>query len=239
MGELVHAVDRHYGATEGVADSTRNGVNEISRPQVTLTWYVSTDQKLVALTFDDGPRPKWTTLVLDTLDEYSVPATFFMIGRRVLEYPGVVDGRMGRHEVGNHTWDHKDLARRNASEAHDDLARAHDAIVGTLGVAPRLFRPPYGHLSGSAALAANDMGYEVVLWNEKMREAQYTTEQQIERVVSDTLPGTILLAHDVGKPDRLVSLRGLPAMISGLRERGFEFVTVSQLMAQTSTASKV
>ncbi|HZN19686.1 MAG TPA: polysaccharide deacetylase family protein [Micromonosporaceae bacterium] len=234
FAELANVADRKLPLRPSPAGATdsRRGPHP-GRGQLLVTWAVETDQKLAALTFDDGWRPEWTTLVLDTLQRYGVPATFFMVGRRVRKYPEVLRGRMGRHEIGNHTWDHLDLARRTPDEAYADLLRAHEAIVDVTGQTPRLARPPYGHMGGSAALAAARLDYQVVFWSLQMVESRYPNDPlgHARFVVEHTEPGGILLAHDIGAADRLVALRGLPEMITGLRARGFELVTVSQLMS--------
>lgn len=191
-------------------------------------WELATDSPRIALTFDDGPCANWTSMVLDILDTYQTPATFFMVGERLARHEDVIRGRMGRHEVGNHTWSHQDLSRLDYRRAKRQLVRAHEVITERIGVEPRVFRPPYGRVGGAALLAAAELSYQTVFWSRKMREATFDTEQQIAAVLRETVPGTILLAHDVGKKDRLVALRGLPDMIQGLRQRGFEFVTVSQ-----------
>ena len=232
IGQLgaVATTRRRVGAGSAATDVDVQVTPDRSR--LVLTWEVRTDQRLIALTFDDGPRPKWTNMVLDTLDRYQAPATFFMVGRRVRKYASVIRGRLDRHEVGNHTWDHRDLALRDDVQARSDLMRAHEAITEVTGREPVLFRPPYGHIGGAAALAATGFGYKVVLWSQKMREAHYDTRHQVAAVLREATPGTILLAHDVGDAARLVSLRGLPGMITGLRDCGYEFVTVSELMGR-------
>ncbi|HET8680784.1 MAG TPA: polysaccharide deacetylase family protein [Micromonosporaceae bacterium] len=122
----------------------------------------------------------------------------------------------------NRTWDHLDLARRTPDEACADLLRAHEAIVEVTGQAPRLVRPPYGHLGGSAALAAARLHYQVVFWSLQMVESCYPGDPlgHARFVVEHTEPGAILLAHDIGAADRLVALHGLPDMITGLRGWG-------------------
>jgi peptidoglycan-N-acetylglucosamine deacetylase len=238
FAELAEVTDRKLPLRPGPAGATVPSSQRLpGAGQLLLTWEVQTERKLVALTFDDGPRPEWTTMVLDTLQKYGAPATFFMVGRRVRKYSHVLSGRMGRHEIGNHTWDHVDLTRRDADQAYDDLYRAHEAIVDVTGRVPTLFRPPYGHLGGSAALAATRLDYRAVLWSVQMMESQFPGDPvgHARRIVERTEPGTILLAHDIGAADRLVALRGLPDMIDGLRARGFEFVTVSALIAEAST----
>jgi len=199
-----------------------------------MVWAVNTTRPWVALTFDDGPQANWTNLVLDTLEKYEVPATFFMVGKRVRANAAVIRGRMERHEVGNHSWSHRDLGGLEYHEARAELQKTHEAIWEVVGREPKVFRPPYGHMGGAAALAASELNYQMVLWSRKMHEAHYNTCQQVQAVIDETVPGTVWLAHDVGHKDRLISLRGLPGMITGLRSRGYEFKTVSELEADAS-----
>lgn len=235
--EMRNLADRTLPIRGGAAGSTTaDGSTHPGHGQVRVIWAAETDRKLVALTFDDGPRPDWTTMVLDTLERYQVPATFFLVGRRVREYPAVLHGRMGRHEAANHTWEHRDLAQRGPRQAYDDLSRSHDAIVEVTGQTPTLLRPPYGHLAGSTALAASRMGYQIVLWTTQMTEGRFPGDPagHAREMVARVKPGCILLAHDVGEPIRLVALRGLPEMIEGIRAKGYEFRTVGGLLAETA-----
>ncbi|WP_244454108.1 polysaccharide deacetylase family protein [Micromonospora echinofusca] len=201
-----------------------------------VVWRARTDRRQIALTFDDGPAPQWTPMVLDTLDRYRVPATFFLVGARVRAAAGLLRGRLDRHEVGNHTWAHHDLARMDADEIHRDLTRTHAVIAEVTGREPRLLRPPWGHLGGGTLHAAARLRYDVVLWSLQMRETAYPGDPagHARHIVAGVRPGTILLAHDTGAATRLVALHGLPAIIDGLRGRGFEFVTVSALLAGES-----
>jgi peptidoglycan/xylan/chitin deacetylase (PgdA/CDA1 family) len=199
---------------------------------VDVIWSASTTKRLIALTFDDGPKPLWTPKVLETLRRQNIPATFFLVGRNVVEYGDILKGHLDRHEFGNHTWEHKDLARQDLAEATDALARTHDAISRVLGTPPVLMRPPYGHIAGSSMLASAEFGYRVVLWSRQMLESDYLSNPPglVEYIVSSGSPGDVVLAHDTGPQDRLVAIDNLDAMIEGLRRRGFEFVTVSQLL---------
>lgn len=217
-GPATHA-DRHTPPRHGHVD---------------VYWNVDMEKKLIALTFDDGPMPNWTPMVLDTLEKADVPATFFLVGQRVLENARILQGRTGRHEFANHTWAHKNLATMDRSEAYDAIAKAHDAIEKVTGKEPRHLRPPYGHLGGTTMLAAADLGYDVTLWSLQMVESEYVSNEPglVTYIVDSALPGSILLAHDTGPQDRLVALRGLPEMIRGLRAKGYEFTTVSGLLAE-------
>jgi len=203
-------------------------------PGVGVHWGVNTAKKLVALTFDDGPMPNWTPRVLDTLDSERVPATFFMVGRNAETHGDLVRGRLARHEVGNHTWAHLDLAKADYAGAREAIERAHRALAPLAGREPVLLRPPYGHLAGATLLAAADLGYAIALWNLQMLESEYVDNPPglVDYIVTTASPGTILLAHDTGNDDRLVAIQGLGDMIAGLRRRGFEFVTASQLLAE-------
>lgn len=238
FAEAADVTDRRLPIRGGAAPATVG--NQHQHPgagELLVTWAVQTDRKQVALTFDDGPRPEWTPMVLDTLHRQGVPATFFMVGRRARAYAPVVRGRMGRHEVANHTWEHRDLARVDAEEAYSDLLRAHHAIAEATGQEPKLLRPPYGHLGGGAVFAAAQMGYRLVLWSLQMREGEFRGDPagHAKHMVENTQPGSIVLGHDTGTSDRLVAIRGLPDMIDGLRARGFEFVTVSELLRDDQT----
>ncbi|TDB84898.1 polysaccharide deacetylase family protein [Actinomadura sp. KC216] len=209
---------------------------EATHGHVDVTWSVDTSQKLVALTFDDGPMPNWTPMVHDVLDAERVKATFFMVGERLVRNARLVHGRMDRHEAGNHTWGHVDLARLPHRDVCRQIHRAHAAIATITGREPRHLRPPFGRLGGATLSAAGELGYDVTIWSIKMLEKTYQHDppKLVDYIVENTTPGTIVLAHDTGKPDRLVALRNLVPMIRGLRAKGFEFVTVSELMAAST-----
>jgi peptidoglycan/xylan/chitin deacetylase (PgdA/CDA1 family) len=229
------ALDRP--ALGGGYASAADALTAVRSPNTTITYFVETDEPVVAFTFDDGPGPKWTPMVLDALDEAQVPATFFMVGRNLAAHAALVEGRLDRHEVGNHTWTHADLATLDRQRVRSELARTHDTIQRVTGKVPTLMRPPYGHLGGSTVLAADSMGYNVVLWSHQMREKTFRkdTKGQVRDIVDTVGPGSIVLAHDVGATRRLVALRGLGEMFAGLKARGFRFVTVSELMTLDRT----
>ncbi|MBG6069909.1 polysaccharide deacetylase family protein [Micromonospora ureilytica] len=209
-----------------------NGQQDVGSGALEVVWSGRTDQRLVALTFDDGPAPQWTPMVLDTLAQHRVPATFFMVGAQVRRHADVVRDRLAGHEVGNHSWEHRDLAELDAAEAYDDLRRSHDVIADLTGTPPVLLRPPYGHLGGAVLHAAARLDYRLVLWSLQMVEREFPDDPagHARRIVERVRPGTIVLGHDVGARRRLVALRGLTDMINGLRSRGYTFVTVSALL---------
>jgi peptidoglycan-N-acetylglucosamine deacetylase len=220
-----------YAAADDLSAWVRSG-------QVSTTWYVPTDEPAVALTFDDGPAPDWTPMVLDILDDLAAPATFFMVGSHVRANGHVVTGRLDRHEVGNHTWGHVDLAALDAQAVRAQLTATHTEIFEATGQDPVLLRPPWGHIGGSTLLAADELHYDVVLWSQQLRPESFpgNVPGQVADIVDHAQPGSIVLAHDVGDPDRLPGLRHIGDIITGLRSRGLRLVTVSELMALRRTA---
>lgn len=224
---------RRMPVAGGPASATLgSGQQDVGSGALEVVWSGRTNQRLVALTFDDGPAPQWTPMVLDTLGQHRVPATFFMVGAQVRRHADVVRDRLAGHEVGNHSWEHRDLAELDAAEAYDDLRRSHDAIGDLTGAPPALLRPPYGHLGGAVLHAAARLDYRLVLWSLQMVEREFPDDPagHAQRIVAAVRPGTIVLGHDVGARRRLVALRGLTDMINGLRSRGYTFVTVSALL---------
>lgn len=200
---------------------------------VRIHYRAETDAKVIALTFDDGPKPDWTPRFLDVLDEADVPATFFLVGKNLVEHADLLRGRLDRHEVGNHSWSHADLATLDLAGVRNQLESTHDAIVKHTGRTPTLMRPPYGHLGGSTVLAAVGMGYDIALWTRSVNERVFAGDSAgMAADLAETLhPGSIVLAHDVGHKGRLVTLGALPATIAGLKAKGYSFATVSELVA--------
>jgi peptidoglycan/xylan/chitin deacetylase (PgdA/CDA1 family) len=212
----------------------------ISASAVTVRYFVRTSEPIVALTFDDGPSPHWTPEVLDVLAEAGVPATFFMVGRNVEQNAGLVRDRLAGHEVGNHSWSHRDLATLDLNAIRDDLDRTRRTIENRLGRTPTLLRPPFGHLGGSTLLAADSFGYDVILWDREMHEHRFQNDPaaQAQDIIDTVRPGSIILAHDAGDDRRLVTLRSIPAMAAGLKAKGFRFSTVSTLIAGGTTQAQ-
>jgi peptidoglycan/xylan/chitin deacetylase (PgdA/CDA1 family) len=196
-----------------------------------VVWRVPTHERLVALTFDDGPTTEYTAAILKVLDAQAVRATFNLVGSRVAARPDLArQERLAHHELGNHTWSHPDLSKLTERGIRDELERTHDVILKTTGVAPRIMRPPFGRIAGPTLLAAADLGYPVVLWNVQMHELHTTAEANAAHVSTDVTPGSIVLAHDGGRGQRWVTIRGLDRIIGTLKDRGYRFVSTSELL---------
>ena len=215
----------------GFASGVRPDLSPPSAPAGSVIWSGPTQHRRVALTFDDGPMPDWTPRVLATLARHDVPATFFLKGLNVLRHGAIHHSSVGIHELGNHSWDHPDLARLGYRECTDQLARTSSVMEQAYGAKPTLFRPPYGHLAGSSFLAAAEQGLVTVLWNTQMNEMRFVDRPAgiVASVRGAARPGSIILAHDTGQSDRLVTIENLDAIITGLKADGFAFTTVSEL----------
>jgi peptidoglycan/xylan/chitin deacetylase (PgdA/CDA1 family) len=224
-------VNRGY---TGMEDNSRL----INRGQVMSTFFVRTSQKSVALTFDDGPGPNWTPMVLDQLDEVQASATFFMVGEHLRANAHLVADRMERHEIGNHTWTHADLAEMDVDGALAQLTRTADEIRSVFGRDPTVMRPPWARLTGSTVAAVSKLNYDIVVWNRAVSPSVYPndTAGQVAALVETARPGDIILAHDVGPTQRLAGLKGIADIVRGLRERGIEPVTVSRLLGMAEPA---
>lgn len=197
-------------------------------------WRGPRDRRRVALTFDDGPDPMWTPRVLELLDRAAVRATFFVIGRRASEAPEIVAAIAARgHEVGNHTWSHRNLWFTGPRETEAEIARCHE-LLGTLaGRPPRWFRPPWGMVNAAVFPALLRHRERCVFWSiqpEGLRPR--SGDAQADYVLRHVRPGAIVDLHDAegvaGAPARLVD--ALPAIIEGLRAGGYAFATVSELL---------
>jgi cellulose synthase/poly-beta-1,6-N-acetylglucosamine synthase-like glycosyltransferase/spore germination protein YaaH/peptidoglycan/xylan/chitin deacetylase (PgdA/CDA1 family) len=203
-------------------------------------------RRKIALSFDDGPDPRWTPKILDILKEKHVPAAFFVVGEEAAKSPGVLKRAYAEgHSIGNHTYSHPNLDEISPTQLRWELNITQRLIESTLGVKSILFRPPYGidhqpeYAEEVAQLPiAQDMGYLIVGqkidphdWRQPYGK-QVPAEEIIEGVLRQADAGNIVLFHD-GGGDRSQTVKALPVIIDRLRERGFEFVPVPELVGKT------
>lgn len=188
-------------------------------------------QPYVAMTFDDGPHPRNTPRLLDILRARNIKATFYVIGQNVDRYPGIVRRIVAEgHEIGNHTYTHRKLTALGDSAVRTEMQRTEDAIVRAAGVKPRTMRPPYGALAQrQRELIFSDFNYPTILWSIDPRDWQRPGPSVVtSRIVGKVHNGAIILAHDLHAP----TVDAMPRTFDGLLSKGYQFVTVSQLLAQ-------
>ncbi|WP_209752054.1 polysaccharide deacetylase family protein [Cohnella suwonensis] len=193
------------------------------------------NRKLVALTFDDGPDGKYTEEILGILKEKGVKATFFLVGTQVAKYPEVAK-RIAEegHDVGNHSWSHADLTKLSAQAMRDQLTKTQDAIFKATGVTSDLMRTPYGAYDDGVLKEIHDQDMTHVFWTVDTRDWAGTSVADMRKnMLSHTHKGGIILMHSFGGRkhaiDHTVAL--LPTIIEELQDKGYEFVTVNELIA--------
>jgi len=202
--------------------------------------------KKLAVTFDDGPDPRWTPKILDILKEKNVPASFFVIGEEASKSPGLLRREYAEgHSIGNHTYTHPVYDEISPTQLRWELNLTQRLIESTLGVKSILFRPPYGidhqpeYAEEVAQLPiAQDMGYLIVGqkidphdWRQPYGK-QVPAQEIVDGVLQQANAGNIILFHD-GGGDRSQTVAALPVIIDELRARGFQFVPVSSLLNKT------
>lgn len=195
---------------------------------------VHTGRRVVALSLDDGPHPAYTPHVLELLAAHRAHATFFMIGAAVDGHRDLARAvAAGGHELANHTYTHAHLDALRATAVMSELRRGSSAL-GRLGVPlSDLFRPPLGLSSETVRRQVTAEGLRMVLWNGCVERFVHRAPVApgVDELLAGVRPGHILLAHDGGGPDRSLTLAALPLLFDGLARRGFEVVTVGQLVA--------
>lgn len=188
----------------------------------------------VALTFDDGPNPTATPLVLDALRAAGVQATFFVLGKHAERWPELVARAAGEgHQLGNHGYHHRKLLRRGPAYVRDDLARGTDEIARAAGVRPRFFRAPHGFRSPWVSGIARELGQCTVGWTLGVWDSARPGADEIaRRVIDGARDGSIVLLHDGDgydpHGDRGQTADALPQIIRGLRERGYDFAALPE-----------
>lgn len=190
------------------------------------------DGLVASITFDDGPNPDATPLILDTLRDEGVHATFFVLGRHADKWPHLVRRMVDEgHQLGNHGYWHRKLHRRTPGYVRDDLTRGTDAIERASGVRPRHFRAPHGFRNPWVTPIARSLGQRTVGWSLGVWDsARPGADEIVSRTLRGMRAGSILLLHDGDgydeHGDRMQTAAALPGIIGGLRERGFHFDTL-------------
>ncbi len=189
------------------------------------------NNKRIALTFDDGPHPRYTGQILEILEKYGVKATFFFVGQNIGYYPdaarAVVDAG---HEIGNHTYTHRTVKSMSESQILSEMTRCDDMIYSLGEYHTVLFRPPEGAFGEAVERSAAALGYSVILWSVDTRDWAHSTPRNIyDNVMQNIDGGDIILMHDyIGYNSP--TPKALELIIPALQERGYEFVTVSELI---------
>jgi peptidoglycan/xylan/chitin deacetylase (PgdA/CDA1 family)/GT2 family glycosyltransferase len=215
-----------------------HGINPRSRFYGKVWSNGNRNHSRIALTFDDGPNEPYTSQVLGILERYGIKATFFIIGQNARRHPEVCRRIVtAGNVIGNHSYHHqKSLCLRRSKAVARDIELAHQAIYECTGFEPKLFRPPHGFRTPWLMRTVRHLGYAVVTWDNMTGDWKANkSAEEIERtIVQRVKPGSVIVLHDGrdSRPsyDRSEMLQALPFVIGTLKKRGFDFVTVPELL---------
>ena len=187
----------------------------------------TTGNKVIALTFDDGPGPH-TAHLLDILDQYGAKATFFLIGSKVSGQASIVRSIQARgHQLGNHSWSHPELPKLPVDQIASEIDRTNEAIRQATGITPSILRPPYGAVNSVVLEQLRLRGMSSILWSVDTRDwADRNSQIVCSRAVAGAHPGAIILMHDIHQ----TSVGAVPCILSALKQQGYSFVTVQGLI---------
>ncbi len=220
------------GAAAGAfAWAVRGRSSSLLAPSV---WKGPRSRRAIALTFDDGPSES-TPRVLELLAAHNARATFFMCGANVTRLPGIArQAANDGHEIGNHSYSHSRFDFRAREFMRVDIDDAQQAISAACGVTPTLFRAPYGVRWFGLGAVQRELGLTGVMWSTIGRDWKLPPEQVAKRLLSAASNGAIFCLHDgrekLENPDVSATVGALATLLPELRQKGFELVTVSELL---------
>lgn len=217
-----------------LAAAPKNGRNYYeARGEV--IWEVPSNKKLLAITFDDGPDPEDTPKILDILAQYHVKATFFVIGSKADRHPDLVKREMEEgHEIANHTYTHHFFNRRSTAEIIEkEITAAQQSVRAITGKQPKLFRPPGGMFNDAVLKYARKQGLQTIMWSWHQDTKDWSRPGVgfiVNKVLNNVRNGDIILLHDYVSGNSQ-TIQALEAILPVLSKRGYEFVTVSELLS--------
>lgn len=192
---------------------------------------VPTRDKVVALSFDDGPDPLYTIPILEILKERGAKATFFVVGSQAEKYPEIVVeiDRQG-HELANHTWSHPDMEKTANNQLMAEVQSTNLLIHKLTNKENGFFRPPRGKLGPGSGAELIRAGYTIVMWAICIENSKMNSPREMaDRVLKNIAPGDIILLHD-GLLDRSKTVQALPLLLDGLEQKGYRTATVGGLL---------
>jgi len=194
-----------------------------------VVWRGPGAYKNVCLTFDDGPNPAYTPRILQILKEKKVRATFFLIGQHAQQHPDLVKKIYeSGHELGDHTFSHVELPKVPSDKIKQEVESTRSIVESATGAKIFLFRPPWGIFDGRSLAEIAMRKFDAVLWSVDSRDWSRPGIAQIQaNVLEKAGNGSIILFHD--DHDQIV--QALPDIILNLQQRGYQFITVSEMMA--------
>jgi peptidoglycan/xylan/chitin deacetylase (PgdA/CDA1 family) len=192
-----------------------------------------TEDRVVAITFDDGPFPDRTPEVLEALRTLGIPATFFLVGRRADRAPGLVRRIVAEgHLVANHAYNHQNLTKVTPERARREIRAGRASIAHHSGVDTPYFRPPFSARDDEVRAIVDDVGQILVHWSVSVNDGSASSEDIVAGVLDKLEPGAIVLLHELPQ-----TVAALPGIVAGAHERGYRFVTLDGSGAADASAS--
>lgn len=211
-------------------------------PRITIggsTSHIKTNEKIIALTFDDGPNERDTSQVLRILNQKNIHATFFVVGQNVEREPDLAKDIVDSGNIiANHSFAHHMFAMAGEPDTTtEDTKQADQAIEKATGKSPRYYRPPYGFRTIWGTRALKKQGYEIITWNDMTIDYWNISPTRIaNHIISHAKPGGIIVLHDGGENKENVNrdhtVIALPKIIDELQKKGYRFVTIDELVGQ-------
>ena len=187
--------------------------------------------KEIALTFDDGPSLQNTEEILGILKEYGIRATFFVIGENAAADPERI--RMiheAGHEIGNHTYTHAYISKIKPEQLREEIRKTEAVLKEITGEKPNVFRPPGGYYDKASLAVLEEMGYKSILWSLDTRDwSMPKSDTIVSKIEENAVGGDIILFHDLNDK-RLPTPEALKRILPYLKENGYEFVTISEMI---------
>ena len=188
-------------------------------------WSMPSNEKIIYLTFDDGPTPEITNWTLNLLQEYNAKATFFCLGKNIVEYPAIYQKIIEhKHVIGNHTNNHLNGFKTETSTYLKNIDFSNYNFSET----SKLFRPPYGKLKFSQSKKIRKKGYKIIMWDVLSADfdPNISSQQCLENVISNTQNGSIVVFHDSVKAQEKLQFV-LPKILGYYSEKGYRFKAIN------------
>ena len=211
-----------------VTSTSKKAVATMNESREIPIYYVDTDEKVCALSFDAAWGNEQTSTLLDILDTYKVKSTFFLVRQWADQYPDDVREIAARgHDVGNHSATHPHMAQLDADEQLSEILSCNEAIEALTGCCPTLFRAPYGEYDNKLVQGLREENMYCVQWNiDSLDWKDPTPDEMVNRVKSKLCPGSIILMHNgaANTPE------ALPKIIEAIQSEGYRIVPISELL---------
>lgn len=233
---IISGVSMLYVFDETSAEKERKYYEEAGY----IIWDIQTTEKVVALTFDDGPHPKYTEQVLDLLKQYGAKGTFFIVGQHAEKNPQVVLRTFEEgHEIANHTYTHP--YTKSVSKIIQEIKQTNDTIYSITGYSPKLFRPVEGYYTEEIVKEVVKAGYKIVMWSWHQDTEDWKdpgVNVIVKKVLEGVEEGDNVLFHD-GGGNREQTVKALEKILPELQKEGYKFITITEMIKLQEKVNKI